>query len=108
MEHASIEARPVAMTPDVEVELKPEMTNEASKPSACADQPLALRVEALLLGSDRPLTESRLAELLKVTGAGTAKAIRGAIDELNETYASSGRSFRVEKLAGGWQLLTSR
>jgi len=106
MNPSSIQDRPATTTSDVEVELKPEMTDEASKPAPCDDQSLELRIEALLLGSDRPLTESRLAELVGLSGSGTAKTLREAIETLNETYTSSGRSFRVEKLAGGWQLLT--
>jgi segregation and condensation protein B len=72
----------------------------------CADQPLALRVEALLMTSDRPLTESRIAELLGLSGKGTTKSVGAAIEELNATYQQTNRSFRAERLAGGWQVLT--
>jgi len=74
---------------------------------ACPDLPLATRVEALLLATDRPLTESRLAELIGLTGKGSSKAIMAALEELNALYAQSSRSFRAERLAGGWQLLTT-
>lgn len=72
----------------------------------CADQPLASRIEALLMTSDRPLTETRVAELLGLSGKGTVKAVAASMEELNSTYQQTGRSFRVERLAGGWQLLT--
>ncbi len=67
-------------------------------------QPLEARIEALLMTCDRPLTDARLAELLELDGG--RKRIRAAIDGLNELYGSTGRAFRVERLAGGWQILT--
>ncbi|MBN2448501.1 MAG: SMC-Scp complex subunit ScpB [Phycisphaerae bacterium] len=60
-------------------------------------------VEALLFASDRPLTAGRLAELV---GAGTAATIRKNIDLLNDRYAVMGLAFRIEKIAGGYQMLT--
>ncbi len=60
-------------------------------------------VEALLFSSDAPLSAARLAEL---AGTGTPGVMRKYIDELNSQYAAAGLSFRVEKIAGGYQLLT--
>jgi segregation and condensation protein B len=60
-------------------------------------------LEALLFSTHHPLTAGRLAELLDVE---TTKPIRKAIKQLNETYESTGRSFRIEQVAGGYQLLT--
>ena len=45
----------------------------------------------------------RLAELMELP---TPTPIRKAIKALNAEYAESGRSFRVEQVAGGYQLLT--
>jgi segregation and condensation protein B len=72
----------------------------------CAEQPLAARIEAVLLTTDRPLTEQRLAEVLGISEKGAAASVRGAIEELNTAYEQGGRSFRAERLAGGWQILT--
>ena len=36
----------------------------------------------------------------------STRAIRRAVQELNEQYASSGRCFRIEQVAGGYQILT--
>lgn len=72
----------------------------------CDDWPLSTRIEALLLTSDRPLTTARLGELLGIASKGQAKRIQQAVAELNEQYEQSGRSFRVEQIAGGWQLYT--
>ena len=90
----------------VEIEIKPEKTKNPSVDEPCSDQPLDTRIEALLLSSDRPLTEARMGDLLGISGAGTIQRLRDSIDELNGHYAKSSRSFRIEKLAGGWQMLT--
>ena len=60
-------------------------------------------LEALLLSTHHPLTAGKLAELLDL---GATKPIRAAIKSLNEQYESTGRAFRIEQVAGGYQLLT--
>ena len=93
-------------------------------PMPCADLALAARVEALVFSSDRPLGEGKLVELLGLlpesgrrrggeSGEAPSKArreagkqVREAIEQLNAAYAATGRSFRIEELAAGWQVLT--
>ncbi len=59
-------------------------------------------VEALLIAADDPLGASRLSSVLgRQTGA---KEIRSYVDDLNEEYAQTGRSFRIVEVAGGFQL----
>ena len=60
-------------------------------------------VEALLLATHHPLTAGRLAELL---GLDTTRPIRQAIGKLNQSYEETNRSFRIEQVAGGYQVLT--
>ncbi len=60
-------------------------------------------LEALLFGTHHPLTAGKLAELLNVSAT---KPVRGAIKALNELYESGSRAFRIEQVAGGYQLLT--
>jgi segregation and condensation protein B len=60
-------------------------------------------LEALLFSTHHPLTAGRLAELLELE---STKPIRRAIRTLNESYESTHRSFRIEQVAGGFQLLT--
>ena len=60
-------------------------------------------LEALLFSTHHPLTAGRLAELLDLD---STKPIRRAIKELNEQYVTADRSFRIEQVAGGYQLLT--
>ncbi len=43
---------------------------------------LSAQIEALLLSSDRPLSEARLAELLDQAGPGPEKTIREAVGQL--------------------------
>ena len=78
----------------------------------CADLPLSARVEAVLLTNDRPVTEQKLVEMLGLRPGAKAKdsaaaQVREAIDALNKAYESQGRAFRAERLAGGYQLLTT-
>src|SRR5207302_3876952 len=60
-------------------------------------------LEALLFSTHHPLTTERLAELMELKSDAT---LRKAIKGLNGSYEQSGRSFRVEQVAGGYQLLT--
>ena len=78
---------------------------ESSLP--CADEPLELRIEALLIAAERPMTDSRLAALLGLETKGAAERVNEAIADLNRQYQQSPRSFRIEHLAGGWQFLTT-
>jgi segregation and condensation protein B len=78
----------------------------SAREEVCRHQALSARVEALLLASDRPMTESRLAEICGLPRAGAVARIREALAELSEFHRASGRSFRPRKVAGGWQLVT--
>jgi segregation and condensation protein B len=60
-------------------------------------------LEALLLGTHHPLTAGRLAELMDLP---STKPIRKSIKELNEQYEQTNRSYRIEQVAGGYQILT--
>jgi len=60
-------------------------------------------LESLLFSTHHPLTAARLAEILDLD---STKPVRHAIKSLNDQYASTGRAFRVEQVAGGYQLLT--
>lgn len=79
-------------------------TTPTEPPPAVSAQELDLQVEAVLMTSDRPMPAPKLAEILgqKLTG----KAVVESIKRLNAVYESSDRSFRIEELAGGWQILT--
>ena len=59
-------------------------------------------IEAVLFASDEPLTPARLADI-----AGTSvKQLRKHIEELNEKYKAGNHAFRIEQIAGGYQMRT--
>jgi segregation and condensation protein B len=60
-------------------------------------------LEALLFSSHHPLTAGRVGELLNLD---STRPVRAAIRQLNRVYAETGRSFRIEQVAGGYQMLT--
>ena len=59
-------------------------------------------VEAVLFASDEPLTAARLADIVE-TGA---KQIREHVENLNEKYNTNGNAFRIDQIAGGYQMMT--
>lgn len=60
-------------------------------------------IEALVLISGNPLAFKRLKEALAET---EPSAIRGMIEQLNTEYAHTGRAFRIQEVAGGYQVVT--
>lgn len=70
------------------------------------DAALAARVEAVLLTLDRPVTAARLAEALLPGSERGSADVEGAIERLNSEYERTGRSFRIEKVAGGRRVMT--
>src|SRR5690606_6547419 len=98
-------------TADSNDRFKPEEPDGAIDPAVDAadepsesDQQADLGIlEALLFGTHHPLTAGRLAELMDLD---STKPIRRAVKQLNEQYEQAGRCFRVDQVAGGFQLLT--
>lgn len=60
-------------------------------------------IEAVLFCSDEPITPKKLVEIV---GTGSVKDIRSIVDELNEKYEQMNCAFRIEGIAGGYQMLT--
>ena len=77
-----------------------ESTSDASTDSPVVD---LASLEALLFSTHHPLTAGRLAELLELE---STKYVRAAIRDLNKQYEAGSRSFRIEQVAGGYQMLT--
>ncbi|MHC4556208.1 MAG: SMC-Scp complex subunit ScpB [Planctomycetota bacterium] len=59
-------------------------------------------VEAVLFASDESLTDARLANIVEIG----VKQVRQHIKNLNEKYQSNNSAFRIEQIAGGYQMLT--
>lgn len=59
-------------------------------------------IEALLFAAEQPVSINRLVE---ITGFGE-EPIRQAIYNLNQSYTETGRTFRINRVAHGYQLYT--
>jgi segregation and condensation protein B len=59
-------------------------------------------VEAVLFASDEPLSAERLSNIVE-TGV---RQVRQHIESLNNKYQTNGSAFRIEQIAGGYQMLT--
>jgi segregation and condensation protein B len=78
-----------------------DLSDATPEPGKTADP--ARVIEALLFAADEPLSAVRLAELTRIE----QDAIRTAVDVLNASYHETGRTFRVHKVAQGYQLYTT-
>ncbi len=72
----------------------------------CSSISLEQRVEALLFSSERPISESKMKTVLGIEDEDATKQIKAAIESLNDTYDKNARSFRIERVAGGYRPLT--
>jgi segregation and condensation protein B len=59
-------------------------------------------VEAVLFASDESLTDARLASIVETS----TKQVRQHIKNLNNKYQANNNAFRIEQIAGGYQMLT--
>jgi len=75
---------------------KESVWNDGNKPA------VESVVEAVLFASDEPLTPNRLADIVEAS----VKHIRQHIHNLNDKYKANNNAFRIEEVAGGYQLLT--
>lgn len=99
-----------------------EVEVDAAAAPAVPPETIGPSVEAILLTSERPVPAQRLAEALglipKAEGKegeagppravlkGATEAVTRAVEWLNGEYERTGRSFRVEQVAGGLRLMT--
>ena len=77
-------------------------TQEQAQLSQYAEPTEESVVEAVLFASDESLTPNRLADIV----GGSVKNIREHINSLNDKYQANNNAFRIEEIAGGYQLLT--
>ena len=77
-------------------------TQEQTRISPDAEPTLESIVEAVLFASDESLSAARLADIV-----GTSiKQIRRHVKKLNDKYQANNNAFRIEEIAGGFQMLT--
>ena len=60
-------------------------------------------IEAVLFASDEPLSDQRL---VNIVDTGSVKQIRECIENLNQKYDNGNFAFRIEQIAGGYQMMT--
>ena len=60
-------------------------------------------VEAILFAADEPIAPNRIAEIAGLPGV---KEVRDIVVELNGKYQQATCAFRIESIAGGYQMLT--
>lgn len=75
---------------------------EAESPDEEIETTVESVIEAVLFASDESLTAARLCSIV---GTGT-KQVCEKIELLNEKYKAGSHAFRIEKIAGGYQMLT--
>jgi segregation and condensation protein B len=61
-------------------------------------------IEAILFASDEPLSADRLVNISQFNGG--VKQVKKCIETLNQQYVESKRAFRIEEIAGGFQMMT--
>jgi segregation and condensation protein B len=91
----------VQQSVDQEDNLTPRKTRDCSNRR---DESLA-RLEAVLFLAHEPLSSRKLSQYANLADGTQARTL---VRRLNELYDASGRAFRVEQVAEGYQLLTRR
>lgn len=87
----------------VEIE-NAEDAGEVSLQAGYGDLTIESIIEAILFASDEPLSAERLVTIAEFNGG--VKQVKQCIETLNQQYADAGRSFRIEEIAGGFQMMT--
>jgi segregation and condensation protein B len=83
-------------------ETQADIENQADLSQPPADVTVESVTEAVLFASDEPLREARLADIVGTS----ASQIRRHIKTLNDKYQSNNNAFRIEQIAGGYQMMT--
>ncbi len=93
------------MTPSGSTE-NSKQEKQVKQETPCSTLPLDQRVEALLFASERSLSETKMKTVLGLDDEDATKQIKSAIDSLNTSYEKEARAFRIERIAGGYRVMT--
>ena len=99
---------PTDEQPAQDVEAQAETETSGDQQSLPTDLPPGFEptvesvVEAVLFASDESLTPARLSEIVGTN----VRQLRKHIDDLNEKYKANNNAFKIEQIAGGYQMLT--
>jgi len=95
----------MADTPETQISESPA-EEPAPAAEAATEQRLELTtrsiVEAVLFAADSPIAAGKLAQIV---GVGGARDMKEHVAELNDQYDRQGQAFRIEEVAGGFQML---
>ena len=90
------------MTEQDENQTLEQENTDSSEQNQGAEPTVESVTEAVLFASDEPLTPARLADIVGTN----VKQLREHIENLNQRYEANNSSFRIEQIAGGYQMLT--
>jgi segregation and condensation protein B len=76
---------------------------QAATAEQAAEQEIAATVEAILFATDSPISPAKIAQTAELPGR---REVKRAVDTLNDRYEQMGCAFRIEPIAGGYQMLT--
>lgn len=106
------ESQDEAEAGEAETSTEPQEAGQADQAAGEGEQQVAQEegqaptvesvIEAILFATDEPLTESKLANIVETT----TKQVRESVKALNERYEAHHNAFRIERIAGGYQMLT--
>ncbi|MEI7837522.1 MAG: SMC-Scp complex subunit ScpB, partial [Planctomycetota bacterium] len=78
-------------------------SDESGEVETAGEAVMDAQVEAVLFASDSVLNAAKIG---KVVAAASKRSIAAAVDRLNSRYDERGSAFRIENIAGGYQMLT--
>ena len=87
---------------NIEYQMSDEEQTDSSQTKPDVEPTVESVIEAVLFASDEPLTAARLANIV---GTG-ARQVKEHIKHLNDKYEEHNSAFRIEQIAGGYQMLT--
>lgn len=87
---------------DERADIEPQ-TAEAAPQAGSRELTTERVVEAILFAADTPLSPAKIVSIL---GVGSARDVRKHVNALNKRYEEQGSAFRIESIAGGYQMLT--
>jgi segregation and condensation protein B len=91
------------------------MTTQTENPQTTSEiQPLSTKsraaLEAILMTADRPLKAQSIIDPLNLLDSSqdsvSQETLDASIDALNQDYESTNRSFRIERVAAGYRIMT--
>ena len=85
------------------IEQETPSEQQAAEPAEQAAVTAQAVVEAVLFAADGPLPGQKIAQVL---ATGDARDVRKHVEALNQRYKETQSAFRIEEIAGGFQMLT--